>query len=110
MKKLLIIEIFLYFCKVHTHAFRLMGGAATYWKASLMLCFWQLVITTKKDKSRTYAEMNATGVVYTPGVCRGQHALTHTFRGALYTDQRGYSDSVRSLVKAVVSLELRTGR
>jgi len=24
-------------------------------------------------------EMNATGVVYTPGVCRGLTALTHTF-------------------------------
>ena len=32
------------------------------------------------DQSRTIAEVNATGVVYTPGVCRGQtNALTHTY-------------------------------
>ena len=53
--------------------------------------------------------MNATGVVYTPGVCRGLTALTHTFRGALYTDQRGYS--LCSFTGwAVVSLELRNGQ
>ena len=27
---------------------------------------------------------------------RANYALTYTFWGALYTDQRGYSDSVRS--------------
>ena len=53
--------------------------------------------------------MNATGVVYTPGVCRGLTALSHTFRGALYTDQRGYS--LCSFTGwAVVSLELRNGQ
>ena len=65
------------------------------------------------DQSRTNAEMNATGVVYTPGVCRGltvqNRVLTHTFRGALYTDQRGYS--LCSFTGwAVVSLELRDGQ
>jgi hypothetical protein len=74
-----------------------------------MLCFWQLEITTKRNLSRALAEMNATGVVYTPGVCRGQTALTHTFWGALYTDQRGYS--LCSFTGwAVVSLELRNGQ
>ena len=48
--------------------------------------------------------------IYSRSVPRADYALTHTFRGVLYTDQRGYSNSVRSLVKAVVSLELRTGR
>ena len=41
--------------------------------------------------------MNATGVVYTPGVCRGLTMSSRTLLGVLYTDQRGYSDSVRSL-------------
>ena len=46
-----------------------------------MLCFWQLEITTKNDKSRTFADMNATGVVYTPGVCRGQTMPSRTLFG-----------------------------
>ena len=74
----------LYFCTVQTHACGRMGGTATYWKASLKLCFWQLEITTKKDKSRTFAEMNATGVVYTPGVCRGQIMPSRTLFGVYY--------------------------
>ena len=43
-------------------------------------------------------EVNATGVVYTPGVCsEGKlYALMRTFGGAKNTDRRGYSDSVRS--------------
>ena len=48
--------------------------------------------------------------IYSRSVPRAVYALTHTFQGVVYTDQRGYSNSVRSLVKAVVSLELRTGR
>ena len=62
------------FALVHTHAIGRMGGTATYWKASLMLCFW--LFERRK--------LNATGVVYTPGVCRGlavyNSVLTHTFR------------------------------
>ena len=42
--------------------------------------------------------MNATGVVYTPGVCRGQTMPSRTLFGVHYIhDRRGYSDSVRSL-------------
>ena len=40
--------------------------------------------------SKTTAEMNATGVVYTPGVCFEGVALS-TLLGALYTYRRGYS-------------------
>ena len=47
--------------------------------------------------------MNATGVVYTPGVCRGQTMPSRTLFGVHYIhDRRGYSDSVRSIGKAVV--------
>ena len=76
-----------------------MGGTATYWKASLMLCFWLSETSTIQiNQSRATAEMNATGVVYTPGVCRGRIVPSRTLLGALYTYRRGYSDSVRSLV------------
>ncbi len=34
-----IVLTYSYLCIVHTHAFGRMGGTATYWKASLMLCF-----------------------------------------------------------------------
>ena len=61
-----------------------MGGTATYWKASLMLCFWLFERRKLKSCTKTKAEVNATGVVYTPGVCRGlavyNSVLTHTFR------------------------------
>ena len=37
------------------------------------------------DQSRAIAEMNATGVVYTPRECaEGLYALTHTFRVYIY--------------------------
>ena len=50
-----------------------MGGTATYWKASLMLSFWLSETSTIQiNQSRAIAEVNATGVVYTPGVCRGR--------------------------------------
>ena len=72
------------FALVHTHAIGRMGGTATYWKASLMLCFWLFERRKLKSCTKTKAEVNATGVVYTPGVCRGlavyNSVLTHTFR------------------------------
>ena len=40
---------------------------ATYWEASLMLCFWQLEITTKNDKSRTSSRDECYGCsIYNP--------------------------------------------
>ena len=49
--------------------------------------------------------MDATGVVYIPGVCRGQVMPSRTLFGCtIYTYRRGYSDSVRSIGKAVVGL------
>ena len=72
------------FALVHTHAIGRMGGTATYWKASVMLCFWLFERRKLKSCTKTKAEVNATGVVYTPGVCRGlavyNSVLTHTFR------------------------------
>ena len=50
---------------------------ATYWEASLMLCFWQLEITTKNDKSRTSSRDECYGWVYTPRVCRGIKPCPH---------------------------------
>ena len=40
--------------------------------------------------------------IYSRSVPRANYALTHTFRGVRYTYRRGYSDSVRSIGKAVV--------
>ena len=48
----------------------------------LFLTVWT---TTIKSQSKTNAEVNATGDVYNPGVCRGSCTLTHTFR-VLYTE------------------------
>ena len=62
-----------------------MGGTATYWKASLMLCFWLSETSTIQiNQSRATAEMNATGVVYTPGVCRGRIVPSRTLFGVHY--------------------------
>ena len=62
-----------------------MGGTATYWKASLMLCFWLSETSTIQiNQSRATAEMNATGVVYTPGVCRGLTMPSRTLFGVYY--------------------------
>ncbi len=79
------LEKILYLCIVHTHAFGRMGGTATYWKASLMLCFWLSETSTIQiNQSRATAEMNATGVVYTPGVCRGLTMPSRTLFGVHY--------------------------
>jgi hypothetical protein len=61
-----------------------MGGTATYWKASLMLCFWLFERRKLKSCTKTNAEMNATGVVYTPGVCRGRAVPSGTLFGVHY--------------------------
>ena len=59
-----------------------MGGTATYWKASLMLCFWLSETSTIQiNQSRATAEVDATGVVYTPGVCRGLIVPSRTLSG-----------------------------
>ena len=43
-----------------------------------MLCFWLSETSTIQiNQSRTIAEVNATGVVYTPGVCRGHCPQAH---------------------------------
>ena len=78
------LEKILYLCNVHTHAFGRMGGTATYWKASLMLCFWLFERRKLKSCTKTKAEMNATGVVYTPGVCRGLTMPSRTLFGVHY--------------------------
>lgn len=75
-----------------------------------MLCFWLSETSTMIDQSRAIAEMNATGVVYTPGVCRGLTMPSRTLLGVLYTDWRGYSDSVRSLVGLWKASDSGTGR
>ena len=63
---------------------------------ALFLTVWT---TTIKSQSKTNAEVNATGVVYTPGVCRGLTMPSRTLFGVHYIhDRRGYSDSVCSLV------------
>ena len=72
------------FALVHTHAIGRMGGTATYWKASLMLCFWLFERRKLKSCTKTNAEMNATGVVYTPGVCRGRTVPSRTLFGVHY--------------------------
>ena len=61
------------------------GVTATYWKASLMLCFWLSETSTIQiNQSRAIAEVNATGVVYTPGVCRGLTMPSRTLFGVHY--------------------------
>jgi hypothetical protein len=68
-----------------------------------MLCFDPFEPRKFKSHIKTNAEVNATGVVYTPGVCRGQTMPSRTLFGVHYIhDRRGYSDSVRSIGKAVV--------
>jgi len=89
-----------------------MGGTATYWKASLMLCFlaiWNFHNTDKPVKSNSGGECYGCSI-YSRSVPRANCALTHTFRGALYTDRRGYSDSVRSLVGLWKASDSGTGR
>ena len=62
-----------------------LGGTATYWKASLTLCFWLSETSTIQiNQSRATAEVNATGVVYTPGVCRGLTMPSRTLFGVHY--------------------------
>ena len=47
-----------------------------------MLCFWLSETSTIQiNQSRATAEMNATGVVYTPGVCRGLTMPSRTLFG-----------------------------
>ena len=73
---------------------------ATYKYASLMLCFDPFEPRKFKSQIKTNAEVNATGVVHTPGVCRGQIKPSRTLLGVLDTYQRGYSDSVCSFERA----------
>ena len=80
----MIFESFSYLCIVHTHALGRMGGTVTDWKASLMLCFGLTETSTIQiNQSRAIAEMNATGVVYTPGVCRGLIVPSRTLFGCI---------------------------
>ena len=56
-----------------------------------MLCFGVFERRKLKSLIKTNAEVNATGVVYTPGVCRGYLCPHAHFSGASFTYQRGYS-------------------
>ena len=50
-----------------------------------MLCFWLSETSTIQiNQSRAIAEVNATGVVYTPGVCRGLTMPSRTLFGVHY--------------------------
>ena len=75
---------YVYFCKVYTHAWHEVDMTLRK-KASLMLCFWLSETSTIQiNQSRATAEMNATGVVYTPGVCRGLTMPSRTLFGVYY--------------------------
>ena len=79
---------YVYFCKVYTHAWHEVDMTLRK-KASLMLCFWLSETSTIQiNQSRATAEMNATGEIYTPGVCRGlivlNNVLMHTLGCVVY--------------------------
>ena len=86
------------------------GWDTNIWQASLMLCFDPFEPRKFKSQFKTNAEMNATGVVYTPGVCRGRNMPSRTLLGVPYTDQRGYSDSVCSIERAFLGPKWGTCR
>ncbi len=49
-----------------------------------MLCFWLLEPEKFKLHTKNNAEVNATGVVYIPGVCRGLNMPSRTLFGVCY--------------------------
>ena len=76
---------------------------------ALFLAIWNFHNTDKPVKSNSGDECYGCSI-YSRSVPRANYALTHTFRGALYTDRRGYSDSVRSLVGLWKASDSGTGR
>ena len=74
-------ESFSYLCIVHTHALGRMGGTVTYWKASLMLCFWLSETSTNDRPVKGNCGNECYGCsIYSRSVQRANCALTHTFR------------------------------
>ena len=62
------------------------GGTATYWEASLMLCFWPFERRKLKLVIKDISGGECYGCsIYSRSVPRAIYALTHTFRDALYT-------------------------
>ena len=93
-------NLFHYLCIVHTHASGRNGWNSDILESvidALFLAIWNFHNTDKPVKSNSGDECYGCSI-YSRSVPRANYALTHTFRGALYTDRRGYSDSVRSLV------------
>ena len=76
---------------------------------ALFLAIWNFHNTDKPVKSNSGDECYGCSI-YSRSVPRANYALTHTFRGALYTYRRGYSDSVRSLVGLWKASDSGTGR
>ena len=69
------------FALVHTHAIGRMGGTATYWKASLMLCFWLSETSTNDRPVKSNSGGECYGCsIYSRSVPRANFALMHTFR------------------------------
>ena len=58
-----------------------MGGTATYWKASLMLCFWLSETSTNDRPVKSNSGGECYGCsIYSRSVPRANFALMHTFR------------------------------
>ena len=105
-------NLFHYLCIVHTHASGRNGWNSDILESvidALFLAIWNFHNTDKPVKSNSGDECYGCSI-YSRSVPRANYALTHTFRGALYTDRRGYSDSVRSLVGLWKASDSGTGR
>ena len=64
---------------------RVDGWSTTLWKSDTVRFVFDLLnVGNSNLYSKTTAEMNATGVVYTPGVCRGRAVPSGTLFGVHY--------------------------
>ena len=77
-----------------------------------MHCFWLSETSTIQiNQSRAEAKMNADGCsIYDPECAPRAVVPSSTLLGVLYACQRGYSDSVRSLVGLWKASDSGTGR
>ena len=99
-----------YICTVHAHAFGLMGRDNDILESVIDALFLVCLNYHNQISNQDNAEVNATGVVYIPGVCRGLIMPSRTLLGVLYTYWLGIQTLFVLLERAVVGLNTRKGR
>ena len=101
------------FVAVFTHAARPMGGIATYWEASLMLCFWPFERRKLKlvIKDKCGGECYGCSIYSPECVARANYMPSRTLFGAYYIlYRRGCSDFARSITSGFLRPKRGTGR